>query len=235
MLHARFAQNRLTWRDAWVPFAIFALANLSILLVPSAGLQLLRAAWLPVTLLQGLATLVAFTVVSLRFRTVGHTATLRDIAYLDALTSPHNRRQFDEDLPAFGVEEGTFLLLLDLDRFKALNDSCGHPFGDQVLRELAVLLQQSVRGTDRVYRLGGEEFAVLLRQTSLPGAARVAERLRSQVREQLGTRVGRPDLTITISAGLTPCTADPDATVRAADNLLYEAKRSGRNRIATAV
>lgn len=233
-LHFRFAQNRLTWRDAWVPFAIFALANLTLLLVPSSGPHLLRTAWLPVTLFQGLATLVAFTVVSLRFRAVGHTATLRGIAYLDALTSLHNRRQFDEDLPALSTEEGTFLLLLDLDHFKALNDSCGHPFGDRVLRELAVLLQQGMRGTDRVYRMGGEEFAVLLRQTSLTSATCVAERLCSQVREQLSTRVGRPDLTITISAGLTRCTAEPDETVSTADRLLYTAKRSGRNRVAAA-
>ncbi|EYB68564.1 diguanylate cyclase [Deinococcus phoenicis] len=233
-LHPRFARNRLTWHDLWVPFAVFACANLSLLAVPGSGVQLFRSTFLLLVVLQGLAALIAFSVISLRFSAVGHTATLQDIAYLDALTTLHNRRRFDADLPTLGLEDGAFLLLLDLDRFKQLNDTYGHPFGDQVLRELARLLQEGVRGTDRVYRVGGEEFGVLLRQTSPAGARMVAERLRSSVQEQLAARVGRPGQSITISVGLTPCGNEPAETVRRADTLLYQAKHAGRNQVVAA-
>ncbi|GAA5514849.1 hypothetical protein Dcar01_03611 [Deinococcus carri] len=233
-LHRRFARNRLTWQDVWVPFTVFACSNLSLLAVPGSGSQLFRSTYLLLVGLQSLAALVAFGVISLRFSTVGHTSTLQDIAYLDALTSLHNRRRFDEDLPTLNLESNAFLLLLDLDHFKHINDSYGHPFGDQVLRELAGLLQEGVRGTDRVYRVGGEEFGVLLQQTSPAGAEVVAERLRARVQAQLAQRVGRPDLSITISVGLTPCGSEPAETVRRADALLYQAKRAGRNRVMAA-
>jgi diguanylate cyclase len=233
-LHARFAHNRITWRDAWVPFGIFAVANLTLLLVPDVGLRLLTTVGPAITVFQGLATLVGFVVIGLRFTSVGRTSTLQDIAYLDALTNLHNRRRFDLDLPVLGAEAGTFLLLLDLDHFKHLNDTYGHPFGDQVLRALARLLQDGVRGSDRVYRLGGEEFGVLLRNTTPRGAQDVAERLRAEVRAHLGTRVGQPEQVITVSGGLTACHPQPEGAVRRADALLYGAKRAGRDQIAAA-
>lgn len=230
-LHSRAARDQLRWRDTWVPFAVFALANLTLLLVPGVGPQLFGRAWLPLTLLQGVATLVALIVIGLRFTAVGRAATLQDIAHLDALTGLSNRRRFDQDLPAACGRGDAFLLLLDLDHFKGVNDRYGHPFGDRVLQVLAQLLQEGVRGTDQVYRLGGEEFGVLLQTPSAQGARGVAERLRRSVQEDLGVRSGVPELVLTVSGGLAACTVLPEETLEHADRLLYAAKREGRNRV----
>ena len=125
------------------------------------------------------------------------------------------------------------LVMMDLDHFKRLNDEHGHLLGDQVLRDVAVAIGQALRSTDTAYRYGGEEIAVLLRETGLEDAADAAERLRTAV---AGVALDdHPDLTVTTSAGVAArhsTMAHYTGLVHQADKALYEAKRLGRNRVA---
>lgn len=126
------------------------------------------------------------------------------------------------------------VLMADLDHFKAVNDAHGHLFGDHVLATVAHILAANVRQSDLVIRYGGEEFLVLLPETSEADAATVAEKLRASVAadpiEQGGLAV---QMTVSIGVGAVPAlhAADPEALVASADTALYEAKRAGRDRV----
>src|SRR3712207_447260 len=124
--------------------------------------------------------------------------------------------------------------MLDLDHFKSLNDTYGHLVGDMVLRAAASAVGATLRETDTAYRYGGEEFAVLLRETALEEDQAVAERLRAAIAAV--TVVGYP-VTVTTSVGVAAAEremADRSEVVAAADEALYLAKRTGRNRVETA-
>jgi diguanylate cyclase (GGDEF)-like protein len=128
------------------------------------------------------------------------------------------------------------VVLFDIDHFKSVNDTYGHPAGDKVLAGVARALGQRLRPTDVLARYGGEEFVLLLPDTDRKGAAAVAERLRQQV-AQIGHDVGNAAaLHVTISAGHTTIepgsSATADMLLASADAALYVAKRSGRNRVA---
>lgn len=157
----------------------------------------------------------------------------------DFLTGLCNRRYFDETLArefSFAQRHGSALsvLVLDVDHFKLVNDVHGHPQGDRVLRELGALMTSIVRSEDAVFRLGGEEFAVIARHERHEGAWTLAERLRSEVEARLFRDPQRTE-PLTLSIGL--CTYDANqhdseaALVAAADERLFEAKQTGRNRI----
>lgn len=159
---------------------------------------------------------------------------------IDALTGLWNRGYFDrrlhEELAAHQrYQRKVSLVLMDLDDFKTLNDSEGHPFGDQALEAVGSLLRAVSRTTDAACRFGGDEFAIILTETRQSMAAHMAERLRSQVLAM--TLRGRDrNVVITASIGVSGAesidgVATPEALVRAADDALYEAKRSGRNRV----
>ena len=124
------------------------------------------------------------------------------------------------------------LVLLDLDCFKRVNDTHGHERGDAVLRDVAYEVRKSLRSFELVYRIGGEEFLVLLPGVALPDAVEVAERVRQAVTE------ARPgDLDVTISAGVAAGAGDQiryEQLFRAADHALLDAKRAGRDRVEAA-
>ncbi len=157
----------------------------------------------------------------------------------DELTGLSNRRGFDDALTMeierskrFGQKLG--LVLLDLDDFKCINDTYGHPQGDIVLRDVAVVLRETAREIDYPARYGGEEMAILLPETDVEGAERFAERLRERI---AGLQIQRSDsgavLHVTTSCGVAsvPDSAtDERGLVAAADAALYEAKRSGKNK-----
>src|SRR5690606_23146869 len=127
------------------------------------------------------------------------------------------------------------LLLLDVDRFKTINDRYGHGMGDVVLKRIAAILRQSVCGTDLPARYGGDEFAVLLVDTDTAKASQVAERIRSEAERQVFE--AEPDLRCSLSIGVATATAQDaslDSWVRAADAALYRAKAAGRNRVVIA-
>lgn len=157
----------------------------------------------------------------------------------DALTGAYNRRHFDERLHAelaYAGRHGTdlSLIIFDVDHFKRVNDTFGHPAGDAVLKHVVKLGQHQVRAEDVFARYGGEEFAVLLRGVSPAGAVRAAERIRTTIEVLPATHDGRV-IPISVSGGVAALSeqSEPsaDRLVRTADSRLYRAKREGRNRM----
>jgi diguanylate cyclase (GGDEF)-like protein len=164
-------------------------------------------------------------------------------AHHDALTGTFNRLAMDVDLEeahklASMARKPTSVIMLDIDHFKAYNDTLGHAAGDEVLRMVAQRIQAEVRPGDRVYRYGGEEFLVLLRDASIEEGAGVANRIcRAIASLALPHAENRPWNVVTVSAGvstLQPDGEDAAAIVAAADSALYRSKASGRNTVGTA-
>lgn len=160
-------------------------------------------------------------------------ARLAQDAETDPLTGLANRRAFvrlvDE---AFASDRLACVAFLDIDYFKQVNDRFGHPAGDTVLQRFAALALAAVRDSDAVARIGGEEFAILLRGAGITIAASVCERLRASVAAaDVGGDHGA--IRITVSTGIVQLdrAASPDALFRAADDALYRAKTHGRNRL----
>jgi diguanylate cyclase (GGDEF)-like protein len=154
----------------------------------------------------------------------------------DALTQVGNRRRFDLELDE-ALEAGTrtSLVIVDLDRFKSVNDTHGHPAGDALLRGVAEVLRLRVRPGDSVYRFGGEEFCVVLRDTGSVEAVEVAERVREAVAAAGFDVGGSQQLRVTASFGVAEATGGgPAALLAAADAALYRAKSGGRNRVEVA-
>ena len=157
----------------------------------------------------------------------------------DDLTGLSNRRAFDDALTSeierskrYG--DGVGLVILDLDNFKAVNDTYGHQQGDVVLREVARVLRETSREVDHPARYGGEELAVVVPGTDLEGTFNFAERMRERIGELRIPRIdGLGMITITTSCGVAavpPGAADERTILAAADAALYEAKRTGRNK-----
>lgn len=187
-----------------------------------------------------LATALMVSLFSFVFasRTEVQRVQLEAAALRDPLTGAGNRRGLDAELDiamaasARGGEPLGFLVF-DIDRFKWVNDSFGHEAGDHVLRAVAALVQARTRAQDRFYRLGGEEFGLLLPGTSPDALHEVAEKLRQTVEREVQCG-GRP---VTISLGAAPLRPGETAAawLARADAAMYEAKRSGRNRTVMAM
>lgn len=160
-----------------------------------------------------------------------------EAAFLDYLSGLANRRRFERQLErevARTVRYGhpLSLLLIDIDKFKKVNDNHGHETGDEAIRRLAKTLQAGIRGIDLAARIGGEEFAVILAETSLAGGVEVAERLRLAIRAVPIPQAGR----ITASFGVAECPFCAQTArdlLACADAALYEAKRQGRDCVTT--
>lgn len=162
---------------------------------------------------------------------------LRRLATRDQLTGLLNRREFDRILAdeeersrRFGHPFG--LVMVDIDRFKWINDTHGHPVGDAVLREVARRLSDQVRSVDRVARFGGEEFAVVLMESDRAAAFEMARRLCAAIEREPVLANETLPLHVTVSAGAASLPNDAeaaDALVAAADKALYAAKAAGRN------
>ena len=157
---------------------------------------------------------------------------LNTVATLDPLTKALNRHTFHSAIEIAQEEHQRYqitaiLYLFDLDFFKRINDGHGHLAGDMVLQEVARVVQARLRKTDQFFRYGGEEFAVLLRHTSLQNAAHLAETLRTQIEEHKFT----DGIAVTISGGLSEVQSDDSVNewVDRSDAALYEAKSAGRN------
>lgn len=162
---------------------------------------------------------------------------LQALATTDGMTGLANHRAFQEQLreelaAADATGRSLALLMMDVDRFKRYNDTFGHPAGDEVLRSLARLIRENIRVGDYAGRYGGEEFAILLPDTTPETAFEIAERLRSAVAEY-----AFPCRQVTLSIGVAQyeaCTVAPEMLVALADEALYAAKHAGRNRVALA-
>jgi two-component system cell cycle response regulator len=178
-----------------------------------------------------------------RFR---YAAELRDsvsstmqLAIVDDLTGLYNRRYFDRHLELMLSKAQTqgrkmAVMMLDIDHFKAVNDTYGHEAGDKILQEFSLRIQNNIRGVDLPCRYGGEEFVVLMPDTSPSDAANIAERVRRAV-ESNGFDAGTGSaIAITVSAGVAlnvSGTDEPAKLLKRADVALYQAKHNGRNRV----
>ncbi|MEJ2644720.1 MAG: GGDEF domain-containing protein [Gammaproteobacteria bacterium] len=158
-------------------------------------------------------------------------------AQRDGLTGVYNRAAMDETLErevqfAQRHHSPLALIVLDIDLFKSINDQYGHAQGDCTIKCIADCATECVRRTDMVFRYGGEEFVILLRNTGREGANLLAERIRNQV-EALRCNCGEHSIGTTISAGVAQCAADDTAAklFARADRALYQAKQDGRNRV----
>jgi diguanylate cyclase (GGDEF)-like protein len=153
-------------------------------------------------------------------------------ATIDPLTGLHNRRGFDEAFTLITAREGA-LVYADIDRFKSLNDTLGHPAGDAALVHFSRIIREQIRTADVAGRIGGEEFAVWLPETGLELGARIAERIRSKLGITAWDWQGRP-WPLSASFGVAACpetSRSLDNLPAQADSALYAAKRSGRNRV----
>jgi len=200
----------------------------------------------PRTLLLSIPFLFVYPVVlsvvthRLGTRIAQQTRELRRLNRTDPAMQVPNRPHFEEmataELACFHrAGRPAALLLLDVDRFKTINDTHGHGVGDLVLKRIAAVLRRHVRGTGLPARYGGDEFAALLVDADLEKAIQAAERIRSEAEQQVFDAV--PGLRCTLSIGVAAATAQHaslDSWVRAADAALYRAKAAGRNRVVAA-
>jgi len=163
-----------------------------------------------------------------------------EAAITDGLTGLYNRRYMESHLAtlveqAAGRSKPLTVLVLDIDYFKAINDTYGHDAGDDVLREFAIRVRKSIRGIDLACRHGGEEFVIVMPETDLAVAATVAERLRRRIAlESFPIEQGRRPIDVTISIGIAALEGADDTAgnlLKRADQALYRAKRDGRNRV----
>ena len=170
-------------------------------------------------------------------KTAALLAQLEQEAMTDPLTALPNRRAYDAELARVAArsrrnKSPISVGVADIDHFKNVNDTYGHPVGDVVLCEVGKAIERAARGSDFVARTGGEEFGMLLPDTAIEMAGVVAERMRKAVEE---TSVTTPDgacIRVTISIGLAPLAPDAvPAALTSADAALYQAKNQGRNRV----
>jgi len=185
-----------------------------------------------IEVLEMLATHAATAIESARLHEI-----IEERSQVDALTRLLNRRRLDEDLDAecrrcLRYGRPLAFVMLDVDHFKEFNDAHGHPQADTALQEVATVISGCVRSTDTAYRYGGEEFCILLRETSAEDAMHFAERVRLRIEQRFasGGVAG-----ITASFGVADFSTDsstPRALVEAADAAMYESKHAGRNRVA---
>jgi len=166
------------------------------------------------------------------------TSHLHDRAILDGLTRLYSKHHFEAQLEAhFDAarrnRKRLALIMIDIDHFKSVNDTYGHITGDMILVGVARAIRSRLRKYDTAYRCGGEELALLLPETSSDGAMRIAERVRTLIGDKKFSGENREKVTVTISLGvaeLEPSIDDPNQLLSRADQALYEAKRTGRNR-----
>jgi two-component system, cell cycle response regulator len=161
------------------------------------------------------------------------------LSITDGLTKLHNHRHFQDELVRAFEESQRYhrplsLVIADIDFFKKVNDTYGHAVGDEVLKCVARMFQDSIRSTDLAARYGGEEFTIMLPETSLDDACAFAEKLRALI-EEMPVRTQAGELHVTISLGVATVPRSrihtPKELIVAADRALYRAKKSGRNQV----
>ena len=157
------------------------------------------------------------------------------MAATDSLTGLYNRHVFDALMPqaiseAKRSKKSLITMLIDIDHFKTINDSFGHITGDQVIKDIASLIRKNLRASDIVFRWGGEEYLVILKDCPISDAQAIAEKLRASV-EEIALPLDNPSAKSTLSIGIAALRSDdsPDDMIVRADAALYTAKNRGRN------
>ncbi|MEP1448295.1 MAG: GGDEF domain-containing protein [Paraglaciecola sp.] len=167
---------------------------------------------------------------------------LEELGRVDGLTGLYNRRFWEEQFVmeykrSIRSDNPSTLIMLDIDHFKKVNDTYGHPAGDEVIKALSNIITKAIRETDIAGRYGGEEFAILLPDTPVANVEFVSERIRRLV-EKCTVKYDEIDITFTISIGIAAFTKTYNNSTQwldSADKALYQAKESGRNRVVLAV
>lgn len=160
---------------------------------------------------------------------------LDELATYDMLTGAYNRRKFQEFVQ-ISIEkkvksESAFsIIMFDIDFFKRINDSYGHDTGDRILQEITAVVKKELRETDKIFRWGGEEFIILLPETSLKNTYNVAEKVRKSI-EQNDFKIGTDFITVSLGIGEYIIKESIEQFVSRVDNALLKAKSSGRNRV----
>jgi len=185
-----------------------------------------------------LETLLCCLIYPLKNATLYHQA-IR-MAYTDPLTQANNRTSFDDSVKremSLAARNGKNLsvIFLDIDHFKHINDHHGHDGGDFTLASVAKRIKENLRGSDMLFRIGGEEFVILLSGTDMAGAEFLAERIRTSI-ERHTLAFGMETIKVTVSLGVSTLklTDLADTFIRRADTAMYKAKNSGRNRVVVA-
>lgn len=183
-------------------------------------------------------TITSFFAYIFAYRTQRQRSALNELATTDSLTGASNRRTLNEQLAitiADFSRRGTSygLMVLDLDYFKKVNDNYGHKVGDQVLTALVPVLYSMIRQCDQVFRFGGEEFVILLRDIKQADLLKLAEKIRAGVQQKLVLPDGT-QLTTSIGAAILQPQEDWEAWLHRADMALYQAKNQGRNQVVAA-
>ncbi len=219
--------------------ALFLLRTPLVLLLPwSPNNAMFGSVWLTVLSFEALLFTISIAFILLAMAKERTELRHRTAAMVDPLTGISNRRAFLQDAALLakrhsGHPRPTAVLLIDLDHFKSINDRFGHALGDRVLELFTDTARQSIRASDLIGRLGGEEFAAVLYDTGRDKAVAVAERIREGFAQASQEVDGRP-VCSTVSIGLVHCEAavlDVPELLAQADQALYHAKERGRNRV----
>jgi diguanylate cyclase (GGDEF)-like protein len=187
-----------------------------------------------------IAMLVLYSVSFLLYRNAQSETVLRRLATTDPLTGTLNRRHFMELMTREQRRAERYsavysVLMIDIDHFKRINDTHGHQIGDRAIQAMSNACQKALRPTDLLARYGGEEFIITLTHTDQPGAAKVAERLREAVAQiELATEQGALKFTVSIGVSTFFKRSLLEEIISRADQALYQAKTSGRNRVCLA-
>ncbi|QBP93409.1 GGDEF domain-containing protein [Bacillus mycoides] len=165
--------------------------------------------------------------------------TMRHYATIDALTNLGNVRQFDFEMnrhidSKHMKNDSLCLLLIDIDHFKYVNDTYGHPAGDEVLKQLGRILLENAPFPNLVFRKGGEEFALLLPKKRVAFGTRIGEQIRLAVEKHSFQLQNGEKIKITVSVGLSEYKKSPEQFIQSADDALYYSKRNGRNKVSSA-
>jgi len=198
-------------------------------------LKLMRRKRFDKTELQQLETLLCCLIHPLRNATLYQQAI--KMAYTDPLTKCNNRAAFDDTVDReihLALRNSNYLsvIFLDIDHFKDINDTFGHACGDIALATTGKWIKDCVRGTDIVFRYGGEEFVILLNNTNLHGAELLAERIRNSI-EQHTLSYGMEIVNLTVSLGVSTLRVNDtvESFIKRADRAMYRAKKNGRNQV----
>ncbi|MDH4422997.1 diguanylate cyclase [Bacillus cereus] len=165
--------------------------------------------------------------------------TMKQYATIDALTGLGNVRQFDLEMNHHignknMKNDSLCLLFIDIDHFKYVNDTYGHPAGDEVLKQVGRILQEISTFPDLVFRKGGEEFALLIPKKGLTYGMRMGEQIRTAVEKHSFQLLDGTKIKITVSVGISEYESSPNQFIQAADDALYYSKRNGRNKVSSA-
>ena len=163
---------------------------------------------------------------------------MKQYATIDALTGLGNVRQFDLEMNRHisnkNMKNDSFcLLLIDIDHFKYVNDTYGHPAGDEVLKQVGCILRETSQFPDLAFRKGGEEFALLIPNKGLAYGILMGEQIRTAVESHSFQLLDETKIKITVSVGVSEYEGSPEQFIQAADDALYYSKRNGRNKVSS--